>query len=69
LRLKRASTSRLVLGGSVAIVLSLADLLVIALKDEWATGAEERRHLITDLLTDADPRAIGIEAKPASSGA
>jgi len=51
----------LVLGGAVAIVLSMAALLVTAPKDERASGAEERRRLITNLLTDADPRAIGIE--------
>ena len=51
----------LVLGGAVAIVLAMAALLVTAPKDERASGAEERRRLITNLLTDADPRAIGIE--------
>jgi len=51
----------LMLGGAVAIVLSMAALLVTAPKDERASGAEERRRLITNLLTDVDPRAIGIE--------
>jgi conjugal transfer pilus assembly protein TraK len=44
-------------------------LLVTAPKDERATGTEERRGQITNLLNDADSRAIGIEARPASSGA
>ncbi len=51
----------LVLGGAVAIVLSMAALLVTAPKDDRAAGADERRRLITNLLTDADPRALGIE--------
>jgi conjugal transfer pilus assembly protein TraB len=51
----------LVLGGAIAVVLTLAALLVTAPKDERANGAEDRRRLITNLLTDADPRAIGIE--------
>jgi conjugal transfer pilus assembly protein TraB len=51
----------LVLGGAIAVVLTLAALLVTAPKEERANGAEERRRLITNLLTDADPRAIGIE--------
>ena len=42
----------LVLGGAVAIVLSMAALLVTAPKDERASGAEERRRLITNLLTE-----------------
>ena len=49
------------LGGALAVLLALAALLVTAPKDERASGAEERRRLITNLLTDADPRAIGIE--------
>ena len=51
----------LVLAGAIATVLSMAALLVTAPNDERANGAEERRRLITNLLTDADPRAIGIE--------
>jgi conjugal transfer pilus assembly protein TraB len=51
----------LVLGGAIIVLIGLASLLVSAPKDERAAGAEERRRLITNLLTDADPRAIGIE--------
>jgi conjugal transfer pilus assembly protein TraB len=56
-RLRRA----LVLGGALALLLALASLLVTAPKDERGGPAGERRRLITNLLTDADPRAIGIE--------
>jgi len=49
----------LVLGGALALLLALASLLVSAPTDERVGG--ERRRLITNLLTDADPRAIGIE--------
>ena len=51
----------LVLGGAVAVLLAVAALLVSAPKDERAGRSDERRRLITNLLTDADPRAIGIE--------
>jgi len=51
----------LVLGGAIIVLIGLASLLVSAPKDERAGGAEERRRMITNLLTDADPRAIGIE--------
>jgi len=51
----------LVLGGATAVLVGLASLLVNAPKDERTAGADERRRLITNLLTDADPRAIGIE--------
>ena len=51
----------LVLGGAVAVLLALAALLVSAPEDERAGRGDERRRLITNLLTDADPRAIGIE--------
>jgi conjugal transfer pilus assembly protein TraB len=51
----------LVLGGAAIVVIGLAALLVRAPKDERAAGTDERRRLITNLLTDADPRAIGIE--------
>jgi conjugal transfer pilus assembly protein TraB len=51
----------LVLGGAIIVLIGLASLLVSAPKDERAAGADERRRLITNLLTDADPRAIGIE--------
>jgi conjugal transfer pilus assembly protein TraB len=49
----------LVLGGAVALLLALASLLVSAPTGERVGG--ERRRLITNLLTDADPRAIGTE--------
>ena len=51
----------LVLGGAAVLVIGLAAVLVRAPKDERAGGTDERRRLITNLLTDADPRAIGIE--------
>ena len=51
----------LVLGGAVAVLLAVAALLVSAPKDERAGRGDERQRLITNLLTDADPRAIGIE--------
>jgi conjugal transfer pilus assembly protein TraB len=51
----------LVLGGAAVLVIGLAALLVRAPKDERAAGTDERWRLITNLLTDADPRAIGIE--------
>ena len=51
----------LVLGGAAVLVVGLAAVLVRAPKDERAGGTDERRRLITNLLTDADPRAIGIE--------
>jgi conjugal transfer pilus assembly protein TraB len=51
----------LVLGGAAVVVIGLAALLVRTPKDERAAGTDERRGLITNLLTDADPRAIGIE--------
>jgi len=51
----------LVLGGATAVLVGLASLLVNAPKDERTAGGDERRRLITNLLTDADPRAIGIE--------
>jgi len=60
LRLRRG----LVLGGAVAVLMALASLLVSAPTDERGGGADERKRLITNLLTDADPRAIGIEAWP-----
>ena len=50
----------LVLGGAVLAALALAALLVGAPNKERA-GGEERKRLITNLLTDADPRALGIE--------
>jgi len=56
-RLRRA----LVLGGAVALILALASLLVSAPTDKRGGRADERKRLITNLLTDADPRAIGIE--------
>jgi conjugal transfer pilus assembly protein TraB len=51
----------LVVGGAVALVLALASLLVSAPTDKRGGRADERKRLITNLLTDADPRAIGIE--------
>jgi conjugal transfer pilus assembly protein TraB len=51
----------LVLGGAVAVLLALAALLVTAPPDGRDGPGGERRRLITNLLTDADPRAIGIE--------
>jgi conjugal transfer pilus assembly protein TraB len=51
----------LVLGGAVALVLALASLLVSAPTNDRGGSAGERKRLITNLLTDADPRAIGIE--------
>jgi hypothetical protein len=51
----------LVLGGATVVLIGLASLLVSAPKDERAAGADERRRLITHLLTEADLRAIGIE--------
>jgi len=51
----------LVLGGATVALVGLASLLVNGPKDERTAGADERRRLITNLLTDADPRAIGIE--------
>jgi conjugal transfer pilus assembly protein TraB len=56
-RLRRA----LVLGGAVALILALASLLVSTPTDKRGGRADERKRLITNLLTDADPRAIGIE--------
>jgi conjugal transfer pilus assembly protein TraB len=50
----------LVLGGATAVALALAALLVSAPKEERRFG-EERKRLITNLLTDADPRALGID--------
>jgi hypothetical protein len=50
----------LVLGGAAAVAVALAALLVSAPKEEHRFG-EERKRLITNLLTDADPRALGIE--------
>ncbi len=51
----------LVVGGAVALILALASLLVSAPTNERGGPAGERKRLITNLLTDADPRAIGIE--------
>jgi conjugal transfer pilus assembly protein TraB len=51
----------LVLGGAVAVLLALAALVVSTPNDENNGRGDERRRLITNLLTDADPRAIGIE--------
>ena len=45
----------LVLGGAVAVLLAVAALLVSAPEDERAGRGDERRRLITNLLTDADP--------------
>ena len=46
-------------GGAAVLVIGLAAVLVRAPKDE--RPPEQRRRLITNLLTDADPRALGIE--------
>jgi conjugal transfer pilus assembly protein TraB len=51
----------LVVGGAVVLILALASLLVSAPTNERGGSAGERKRLITNLLTDADPRAIGIE--------
>ena len=51
----------LVLGAAVAVLLALAALMVSGPKDADMGRGDERRRLITNLLTDADPRAIGIE--------
>jgi conjugal transfer pilus assembly protein TraB len=51
----------LVLAGAVALILALASLLVSAPTNERGGPAGESKRLITNLLTNADPRAIGIE--------
>jgi conjugal transfer pilus assembly protein TraB len=60
-RLSPGLRHALVLGGAIALLLALASLLVSAPIDERGGRGGERRRLITNLLTDADPRAIGIE--------
>jgi hypothetical protein len=48
----------LVLGGALAVLLAL---VASTPKDEKKGHGDERRRLITNLLSEADPRAIGIE--------
>jgi conjugal transfer pilus assembly protein TraB len=50
----------LVLGGAAAALFLLATLLVSNPSDERGSG-DERQRVVRNLLTDADPRAIGIE--------
>jgi conjugal transfer pilus assembly protein TraB len=50
----------LVLGGAAAALFGLATLLVSNPSDERGSG-DERQRVVRNLLTDADPRAIGIE--------
>jgi conjugal transfer pilus assembly protein TraB len=49
-----------VLGGAAAALFLLATLLVSNPSDERG-GGDERQRVVRNLLTDADPRAIGIE--------